>query len=78
MVRLLLFIMIWVIAGVIALAKTAIGKVSGNEELGSASLKGEAKKVMDNTAKGISWMEKQWEESKTIAQSENEIDKIEN
>ena len=66
--RLSLFIVVAIIAGIIAVIKSAIGKVSGNEELKNASLKGEAKKVMSKTAKGISWMEEQWEESKKDAE----------
>jgi len=69
--RLLLFIIVAIIAGIIAASKSAIGKVSGNEELKNASLKGEAKKVMDKTAKGISWMDEQWEESKKDAEPAN-------
>ena len=66
--RLFLFIIVAIVAGIIAASKSAVGKLSGNEELKNASLKGEAKKVMDKTAKGISWMEKQWEESKKDAE----------
>ena len=65
--RLFLFVIIAIIAGVVAVVKGAIGKVSGNESLKNTSFKGEAKNVMDKTAKGISWMEAQWEESKKDA-----------
>ena len=51
--------------------KNVLGKASGNESLKNASLKSETKKVMDKTAKGVSWMEKQWEESKKEAASSN-------
>ncbi|WP_423909672.1 hypothetical protein [Candidatus Spongiihabitans sp.] len=34
------------------------------DELKNASLKNETKNVMDKTAKGIRWMEEQWDESK--------------
>lgn len=69
--KLFLFVVIAIIAGIIAVIKSGIGKVSGNEELKNASLKGEAKKVMDKTAKGISWLEEQWEESKKDAEPES-------
>ena len=65
--RLILFLVIAVIAGVIAISKAAVGKVTGSEELMNTTLKGEAKNVMDKTASGISWMEAQWEESKNSA-----------
>ena len=66
--RLFLFIIIAIIAGVVAVIKATIGHVSGNEDLKNTSFKGEAKVVMDKTAKGISWMEQQWEESKKDAE----------
>lgn len=69
--RLFLFVIIAIIAGVIALAKNAIGNVSGNDELKDASVRSEAKKVMDKTARGINWMEEQWEESKKSVNSSN-------
>lgn len=69
--RLFLFVIIAIIAGVIALIKGAIGKVSGNESLKNTSFKGEAKNVMDKTARGVSWMEAQWEESKKDAEPPN-------
>lgn len=65
--RLFLFVIIAIIAGIIAVIKSAVGKATGNEKLKNATLKSESKKVMDKTAKGISWMEKQWEESKKNA-----------
>ena len=68
MARLVLFVIIAIIAGIIALIKSAIGKVSSNEKLRNTSFEGETKKVMDKTAKGVSWMEKQWEESKKDAE----------
>jgi hypothetical protein len=68
--RAILFLIIIVIAAFLAIIKSLAGKVSGNDELKNASLKGETKKVMDTTAKGVSWMEKQWEESKKTAGAE--------
>ena len=68
MARLFLFVIIAIIAGIIAVIKSAIGKVTGNEELKNTTLKSESKKVMDKTAKGISWMEEQWEEAKKNAE----------
>ena len=66
--RLFLFVMIAIIAGVISVGKSAIGRVTRNESLKNTSFKGEAKNVMDKTAKGINWMEAQWEESKKDAE----------
>jgi len=65
--RAILFIVILGIAALLAVIKSLAGRVSGNENLKNTSLKGETRKVMDKTAKGISWMEQQWEESKSSA-----------
>ena len=40
------------------------GKVVGNEYLKQANLKDESQKLMDKTARGLNWMEKQWEDAK--------------
>jgi hypothetical protein len=72
--RLIIFIIVALIAGVIALVKSAAGKVTGNETLKNSNLKSEAKNVMDKTAKGISWMEKQWEDAKDSAKEKNKSD----
>jgi uncharacterized protein YjbJ (UPF0337 family) len=69
--RIFLFIIIFIIAGVIAMVKSALGKATGNESLKSTTLKGETKKVMDKTARGVNWMEDQWEQSKTDAENSN-------
>ena len=52
---------------VISTVKRSVGAVTKNEDLKNSSLADEAKTVMDKTAKGISWMEQQWEESKREA-----------
>lgn len=69
--RLFLFVIIAIIAGIIAVVKSAVGRATRNEELKNTSFKGESKKVMDKTAKGISWMEEQWEASKKDAEPES-------
>ena len=67
--RAILFVVIIAVAAFLAVSKSLIGRVSGNEKLKDASLRGETKKVMDKTAKGVNWMEQQWEESKKSADS---------
>ena len=56
------------------MVKKAAGKASGNEELKNVTTKDEAKKVMDKTARGLSWMEQQWEDSKDKAKSPDKKD----
>lgn len=65
--RILVFLFIALIALVISTVKRSVGTVMKNEDLKSSSLADEAKTVMDKTAKGISWMEQQWEDSKREA-----------
>lgn len=68
--RILVFLLVAVIALVISTIKRSVGAVTKNEDLKNSSLADEAKTVMDKTAKGISWMEQQWEESKRDANSD--------
>lgn len=72
--RLIIFLIVAAIAGLIAVIKNTAGKVSGNEGLKNANLKSEAKNVMDKTAKGINWMEKQWEDAKKTANHQGKDD----
>ncbi len=71
MARLLLFVIIIIIAIIIVVIKSGVGKVTGNEKLKNITLKGETEKIMDKTAKGIGWMEQQWEQSKKKAEGSN-------
>ena len=67
MARMGLFLVIAIIAVALFLIKLIIGKLIRNKDLQSTTVKNETKKVMDSTAKGISWMENQWEQSKKDA-----------
>jgi len=66
--RLIFFAFVGLIGFIVVVAKNATGKVTGNQDLKNVTIQGETKKVMDKTAKGISWMEAQWEESKKEAE----------
>jgi predicted Holliday junction resolvase-like endonuclease len=66
--RLIFFVIVGIIAIAIAVIKMGVGKVTGNEKLKNTTMQGETKKVMDKTAKGINWMEQQWEQSKKDAE----------
>lgn len=74
--RLIIFLIVAAIAGLIAVTKNAAGRISNNEVLKNADLKSEAKNVMDKTAKGINWMEKQWEDAKNTAKNQSNDDTI--
>ena len=71
MTRFLFIILIAGVSFVVFLIKSMAGHVVGNKNLKKSTFKGETKKVMDKTAKGMSWMEQQWEQSKADAESEN-------
>lgn len=65
--RLILFAFVGLIGLIFVVVKSVAGKVTGNENLKNTTLQGETKKVMDKTAKGMNWMEEQWEQSKKEA-----------
>lgn len=56
--RLVIIIVMLIISGIIYLIKAAAGKVRGGDR------SDESRKVMEKTAKGISWMNDQWEKAK--------------
>jgi len=66
--RLIALILLLLVAGAILLIKIVIGGITRNKELKNTNLKSETKNVMNKTAKGIRWMEEQWEESKRDAE----------
>jgi hypothetical protein len=59
--RLLIIVVMLIISGVIYLIKAGVGKVTGTE----VNFKDESQKVMNTTAKGINWMNDQWDKAKT-------------
>ncbi len=71
MTRFLFIILIAGVSFVVFLIKSMAGHIVDNKNLKKSTFKGETKKVMDKTAKGMSWMEQQWEQSKADAESEN-------
>lgn len=71
--RLILLLLLGAVGLVVVVVKSVAGKVTGNESLKNSTLQGETKKVMVKTAKGISWMEEQWEQSKKEADSSKKL-----
>lgn len=65
--RLLLVVAMLIISGIIYLVKAGIGKVTGQE----VNFQDESKKVMQTTAKGINWMNDQWEKAKAGSTNAN-------
>jgi hypothetical protein len=60
--RLALVVVMLLVSGVIYLIKAGIGQVTGNDNV---NFKDESRKVMEKTAKGINWMNQQWENAKS-------------
>jgi len=67
--RLILVVIMLIISGVIFLVKAGVGKITGNE----VKFQDESKKVMQSTAKGINWMNEQWEKAKQNAGGSSDI-----
>jgi len=71
----IIFIFIIIIIGwLFTDAKKATGAIVNNERLKNTSVKGESKKIMDKAAKGVNWMEEQWEDSKKNADKSKKSD----
>lgn len=67
MIRLLFFGVVLVIAAIVWAGKAAAGAVSGNDDLKNTTFKGQTQRTMDGAARGLNWLEKQWDEAKTDA-----------
>lgn len=64
--RLILVIILMAASGVIYLVKAGARKVTGGKEV---NFQEESQKVMEKTAKGVQWMNEQWEQAKSQAKS---------
>lgn len=67
--RLILVVILMAASGVIYLIKAGAQKVTGGKEV---NFRDESQKVMQKTAKGVEWMNNQWEEAKSQAKSGSE------
>ena len=62
--RLILVIILMGLSGIIYLAKAGARKVTGGEQV---DFQNESQKVMQKTARGVEWMNSQWEQAKSQA-----------
>jgi hypothetical protein len=62
--RLILVIILMGVSGVIYLAKAGARKVTGGKEV---NFQQESQKVMEKTARGVEWMNAQWDQAKSQA-----------
>lgn len=58
--RLIFVVIMLIISGIIYLVKASVGKVTGKD----VNFQDESKKVMQTAARGINWMNEQWEKAK--------------
>lgn len=58
--RLIIVVFMLIISGIIYLVKAGAGKITGKD----VNFQDESKKVMAKTARGINWMNEQWESAK--------------
>lgn len=66
--RLVLVIIMLAVSGIVYLIKAGASKVTGKENV---NFQEESRKVMEKTAKGVNWMEEQWEKAKVNAGGAN-------
>ena len=69
MSRLIIVVFLLLISGVIYLIKGAASKVTGRE----VNFQDESRKVMEKTAKGVQWMNEQWEKAKRNTNSSTNL-----
>ena len=67
--RLILVILLMVVSGIIYLVKAGAGKITGKD----VKFEDESRKVMEKTAKGVQWMNDQWEKAKSDASGSNQL-----
>lgn len=67
--RLVIVVFMMIISGIIFLLKKGASVVTGKE----VTFKDESEKVMNSTAKGINWMNDQWESAKLNAGMKNDV-----
>jgi hypothetical protein len=67
--RLILFAIVLAVAAVIWIAKALVGAVSGSQSLRRETLRSQTQKTMRTTARGVNWLNEQWEQAKAAADS---------
>ena len=73
--RIIVLVLIVIMGWIFTAAKKTTGKIVNNQRLKDTSVKDESKKIMNKAAKGINWMEEQWQDSKKNADKSNQADK---
>lgn len=72
MVRLILFGIVLIVALVIWIGKMLAGAATGSERLQQESFRSQTQKTMGSAARGINWLNEQWDEAKRAARQPSE------
>jgi len=70
--RLILFAVILIVAIVVWASKRAAGAVSGSERLKQETFRSQTQKTMQTTARGVNWLNEQWERANRAARGESD------
>jgi hypothetical protein len=70
MVRLLLFAVIVAIAFIIWIVKAIVGTATQSDRLRQETFQSQTQKTMRSTARGVNWLNEQWEDAKRAAQGD--------
>ncbi|MCC6906633.1 MAG: hypothetical protein IT430_01715 [Phycisphaerales bacterium] len=77
MARLIFFGVVIIVASLIWAGKQAAGAVSGSERLKQESFRSQTQKTMQSTARGVNWLNEQWEQAKLDAQRKTSASNLE-
>ncbi|MDG5799221.1 hypothetical protein QA597_02470 [Marinilabiliaceae bacterium ANBcel2] len=69
--RLILVVIVMIISGIIYSVKSAASKVTGSD---AVKFQDESKKVMEKTARGVQWMNEQWEKAKANVSDSKQLE----
>ena len=69
--RLVLVLIVMAFSGIIYLIKAGASKVTGSE---GVSFQDESRKMMEKTARGVHWMNQQWEKAKSNVGGNNQLE----
>ena len=70
MVRLIFFGIVLLVSFLIWIAKQAAGHLAEDDRLTNTTMKGQTQRTMDSAARGLNWLEQQWEQAKDDAEKE--------
>ena len=72
MARLILFGIVLIVAFLIWTGKQVAGAVSGSDRLKQESIRSQTQKTMRTTARGVNWLNEQWEQAKRAVSEESD------